>query len=193
MLCCRSTSGRRYRRLRSRTTTLRSSDVSAAQSIACGAPSECALYRSPSDCHRSYQASAGDTLTIGTTLTGARVYIAFAGGLIADEVLGSASTYLPAEFGGYKGRALEQGDILQLKLPGHEISNRTTPDEFRPPITGSWAVRACDGAIVLRSGPIAMTNSKLPLRMNYTCNIVPRSLRINEFRSGPGPIMVKIR
>ncbi len=110
-----------------------------------GAPSECALNGSPIDFHSSYQASAGDTLNIGATLIGARVYIAFAGGLIADEVLGSASTYLPAELGGYKGRALEQGDILQLKLPGHEISNRTTPDEFRPPITSSWAVRACDG------------------------------------------------
>ena len=110
-----------------------------------GAPSECALNGSPIELHRSYRANAGGELHLGAAQSGARAYIAFAGGLVADEMLGSGSTYSPAEFGGFKGRALEQGDCLQLNLPGHETGSRTTPDEFRPPITGSWAVRACDG------------------------------------------------
>ena len=111
-----------------------------------GAPSECALNGRPIEFHRSYQATTDDELFVGAAQTGARVYIAFAGGLIADEILGSGSTYLPAEIGGYKGRALEQGDRLQLSLPGHAKSSRTTPEEFRPPITSRWAVRTCDGA-----------------------------------------------
>ena len=110
-----------------------------------GAPSECALNGSPIEFHRSYQANTGDELFLGAAQTGARVYIAFAGGLIADEILGSGSTYLPAEIGGYKGRALEQGDRLQLSLPGHAKNSRTTPEEFRPPITNRWAVRTCEG------------------------------------------------
>lgn len=110
-----------------------------------GAPSKCTLDGSPVEIHRSYRANAGDELHLGAALTGARAYIAFAGGLVADEMLASRSTYLPAEFGGFKGRALGQGDCLQLKLPGDATSSRTTPDEFRPPITGTWAVRACDG------------------------------------------------
>jgi biotin-dependent carboxylase-like uncharacterized protein len=110
-----------------------------------GAPSECALNGRPIDFHRSYRANAGDELHLGAALAGARAYIAFAGGLVADEMLASRSTYLPAEFGGFKGRALRQGDCLQLNLPGHELDSRTTPNEFRPPITSSWAVRACDG------------------------------------------------
>jgi biotin-dependent carboxylase-like uncharacterized protein len=110
-----------------------------------GAPSKCTLNGSPVEIHRSYRANAGDELHLGAALTGARAYIAFAGGLVADEMLASRSTYLPAEFGGFKGRALRQGDCLQLKLPGDATSSRTTPDEFRPPITGTWAVRACDG------------------------------------------------
>ena len=110
-----------------------------------GAPSECALNGSPIEFHRSYQANTCDELFLGAAQTGARVYIAFAGGLIADEILGSGSTYLPAEIGGYKGRALEQGDRLQLSLPGHAKNSRTTPEEFRPPITNRWAVRTCEG------------------------------------------------
>ena len=109
-----------------------------------GAPSKCTLNGSLVEIHRSYRANAGDELNLGAALTGARAYIAFAGGLVADEMLDSKSTYLPAGFGGFKGRALQQGDCIQLNLPGHEIDNRTTPEEFRPPITGTWAVRACD-------------------------------------------------
>ena len=109
-----------------------------------GAPSECGLNGSPIEFHRSYRANADDELRLGAAQTGARAYIAFAGGLIADESLGSGSTYLPAEFGGYQGRALEQDDTLQFELPAHQSSSRTTPDEFRPMITNSWAVRACD-------------------------------------------------
>ncbi len=111
-----------------------------------GAPSECALNGSPIEFHRSYRANTGDKLSLGAAQTGARVYIAFTGGLIADEILGSGSTYLPAEIGGFKGRALEQGDRLQLSFPGHAKSSRTTPNEFRPPITNRWAVRTCEGA-----------------------------------------------
>jgi biotin-dependent carboxylase-like uncharacterized protein len=111
-----------------------------------GAQSECALNGRPIEYHRSYRATTGDELFLSAAQTGARVYIAFAGGLIADEILGSGSTYLPAEFGGYKGRALEQGDRLQLSFPGHAKSSRTTPNEFRPPITNRWAVRTCEGA-----------------------------------------------
>jgi biotin-dependent carboxylase-like uncharacterized protein len=109
-----------------------------------GAQSKCTLNGSPVEIHRSYRANAGDELFLGAALTGARAYIAFAGGLVADEMLGSRSTYMPAGFGGFKGRALQQGDCLQLNLPSHEIDSRTTPEEFRPPITGTWAVRACD-------------------------------------------------
>ncbi|WP_419880677.1 biotin-dependent carboxyltransferase family protein [Peribacillus sp. B-H-3] len=51
-------------------------------------------------------------LTFGACKQGCRCYISFSGGLIAEEVLGSRSTYLRAEFGGYRGRALKKDDIL---------------------------------------------------------------------------------
>jgi allophanate hydrolase subunit 2 len=53
--------------------------------------------------HRTLAVAAGDELEIGPAKSGARNYLAFAGGIEVDEVLGSASTYLPAGFGGFKG------------------------------------------------------------------------------------------
>lgn len=40
------------------------------------------------------------------------VYLAFAGGLVVDTVMGSASTYTRGGFGGLQGRALKAGDVL---------------------------------------------------------------------------------
>jgi antagonist of KipI len=44
--------------------------------------------------------------------SGARCYIAVAGGFSVPPVLGSRSTYLPGGFGGYSGRQLRAGDTL---------------------------------------------------------------------------------
>ena len=46
--------------------------------------------------HCTREASAGDELHIGPAELGARIYLAFAGGLRAPEILGSSSTSLPA-------------------------------------------------------------------------------------------------
>ena len=62
--------------------------------------------------HRTLVLAEGDELDVGPAKAGARNYVAFAGGIVADAVLGSASTYLPAGFGGFRGRALRAGDVL---------------------------------------------------------------------------------
>lgn len=86
-------------------------------------------------------AEAGDVLAIGAAEQGARVYLAFAGGLTADEILGSRSTYLPAGMGGHQGRALDEGDKLGVCPTGAQ--RLRTPAEFRLPMSSSWALRAC--------------------------------------------------
>ncbi len=57
---------------------------------------------------------AGGTLVFGATQTGARCYLAVAGGICVEPFLGSASTHLVSGLGGFAGRALRKGDILQL-------------------------------------------------------------------------------
>jgi antagonist of KipI len=58
--------------------------------------------------------SGGTILRFIRHTTGCRAYIAFRGGIQADPVLGSASTYLRAGFGGMNGRALRAGDRLEI-------------------------------------------------------------------------------
>jgi biotin-dependent carboxylase-like uncharacterized protein len=107
-----------------------------------GATAECRLNGKTVQQHSVIAVQADDVLSIGAAAEGVRSYIAFAGGLLADEILGSASTYMTAEFGGHKGRALENGDELQLADATRAVSPLETPAEFRLPILKSWMIRA---------------------------------------------------
>jgi biotin-dependent carboxylase-like uncharacterized protein len=94
--------------------------------------------------HATIFAKAGDTLTIGGSGQGARCYVAFAGGLRAEELLGSSSTYLPGELGGLAGGALKKGDQLSLHADTPVVAGTSTPADYRLPMSSSWALRACD-------------------------------------------------
>ena len=96
------------------------------------------------NCHECILISPGDELAVGSVSSGARVYIAFSGGLDSEVVLGSASTNIQAAFGGLEGRALRSGDTLRaLGLPAAAAS---TPSRFRPRSTRSVALRTCEAA-----------------------------------------------
>jgi biotin-dependent carboxylase-like uncharacterized protein len=56
--------------------------------------------------------AAGETLTIDRAADGCRCWLALRGGLAVPKVMGSRSTFMPAGFGGYFGRALRSGDVL---------------------------------------------------------------------------------
>ncbi len=61
----------------------------------------------------SATARRGQTLTLRPPASGARAYLALGGGIDVPLILGSRSTHLRSEFGGFGGRALEQGDVLR--------------------------------------------------------------------------------
>lgn len=94
--------------------------------------------------HATVFAKAGDRLAVGGSAQGARCYIAFAGGLNVAELLGSSSTYLPGELGGFSGRALKKGDELRLHADARAVTELSTPADYRLPMSTSWALRACD-------------------------------------------------
>ncbi|MDQ6672834.1 MAG: biotin-dependent carboxyltransferase family protein [Chloroflexota bacterium] len=62
----------------------------------------------------SWLGRAGSTLSFGDRRTGARAYLALAGGLAVPVVLGSRATDLRAGFGGLAGRPLRAADRLPL-------------------------------------------------------------------------------
>lgn len=94
--------------------------------------------------HAAVVARAGDELAVGAAETGARLYLAVAGGFEADDVLGSTSTNLQAAFGGFRGRVLQAGDTLAT-YTGHTDRLRTPP-EFRLPMPSSWGLRTCESS-----------------------------------------------
>jgi biotin-dependent carboxylase-like uncharacterized protein len=84
---------------------------------------------------------AGDILTLSFARDGCRAYIAIAGGLKIPEFMGSCSTYLPAEFGGYEGRALRTGDILTTSHRPREAP-RKIPKGYAPQLSRHIVLRA---------------------------------------------------
>lgn len=58
---------------------------------------------------------AGATLQFGRRIGGLRAYLAVRGAIAVDPVMGSASTYARAGFGGHQGRPLRKGDVLLLR------------------------------------------------------------------------------
>ncbi|GAB7387938.1 5-oxoprolinase subunit PxpC [Bacillaceae bacterium] len=59
----------------------------------------------------------GSVLRFGACRSGCRAYLAVAGGFALPEEMGSRSTYLRAGIGGYRGRALREGDVLPWGTP----------------------------------------------------------------------------
>lgn len=68
--------------------------------------------------------TAGTTVKLITEPSGSRTYLAIAGGWDVPEVLGSRSTFLTAGFGGFDGRALNKGDVLNNRKDISDISQR---------------------------------------------------------------------
>jgi antagonist of KipI len=64
--------------------------------------------------NEAFEVAAGTTVAVGPLSAGARAYLAIRGGLMIPEMMQSCSTFLPAEIGGFLGRALRAGDELVI-------------------------------------------------------------------------------
>jgi len=56
----------------------------------------------------------GQILKTGPSRNGARCYLCVAGGIVVRALLGSASTHILTGLGGFEGRALRKGDVLEV-------------------------------------------------------------------------------
>lgn len=81
----------------------------------CGGNLSPSLNDRPMDMSCPIRVQKGDVLTFGQPKNGCRAYLAVHGGININKVMGSYSTYLRAQFGGYKGRALQKGDRLEYR------------------------------------------------------------------------------
>jgi biotin-dependent carboxylase-like uncharacterized protein len=77
-----------------------------------GASAEAALAGAAVQPATATHANAGDVLEVGRFFAGRFLYVAVAGGINTEILLGSRSTYLPAHFGGVDGKLIRSGEIL---------------------------------------------------------------------------------
>lgn len=86
---------------------------------------------------RAYRVKKGQTIRFGAAKSGARAYIAFAGGIDVPEVMGSRSTNLKCMLGGWEGRKIQDDDILPLRdfdypetKTGRLLEQKVSPKQY---------------------------------------------------------------
>ena len=87
--------------------------------------------------------SKGDILNFSGLKKGCRAYVTVPGGIDVPSLLGSRSTFLRGEMGGYKGRVIKKGDILFGRM--RPYLNKVWVAEFGGVCTGE--------AVVFRPNP----------------------------------------
>jgi antagonist of KipI len=86
----------------------------------------------------SFFVRAGWKISFTKIDDGMWVYLAVTGGIQAQPILGSRSTYLRGAFGGFKSRQLQAGDIIKTDNYSHaftELAARTLSEGARPAYT----------------------------------------------------------
>ncbi len=110
-----------------------------------GAEIDITLDDVPVPAYRVVNVLSGQVLSLGKIKSGARAYLAVAGGIQCPEYLASKSTFTLGQFGGHSGRALRVGDVLTLA----ELIPQSMPiamrEDARPLIDDEWTLRVIYG------------------------------------------------
>jgi KipI family sensor histidine kinase inhibitor len=129
----------------------------------------------------------GSRLVCGAMTSGCRVYIAVAGGLEVEKVLGSYSTDVGQGFGGYCGRALKAGDWIGIgpaRFSAERLKGRGLPVRFRP----VYPPEATVGFIPSQT-PSRVSTEVLEQLVDETWTVSPQSNRMGIRLSGPSLAM----
>ncbi len=96
---------------------------------------------------RAYHLKTGDRIAFRAPISGCRAYLAVEGGFDLQPIMGSYSTDFFAHFGGYRGRALQPGDVLDRRDPGHgrAIGGRRVVSGILPSYNENLTVRVVTG------------------------------------------------
>lgn len=110
-----------------------------------GANCECRLESQVVGTNSAIMVPAGAVLQCGSTIDGARCYLAIQGGLDVPVVMGSASTDIRGRFGGYQGRRLQGGDVLRIGHTIHPRAGKVRPGALDG-MRGPHSIRVTSGA-----------------------------------------------
>src|SRR5688572_7626105 len=80
--------------------------------------------------HTAAKVGHQSLLKFGGRVAGARAYLAVSGGIMTPVVMNSRSTHIPSRTGGFQGRALRAGDVLQVGEATIGVGARPRPLEL---------------------------------------------------------------
>jgi biotin-dependent carboxylase-like uncharacterized protein len=100
--------------------------------VVTGAEMGMTLNDQPLDVWKSFRVKPGDILDIQQVKSGCRAYLAVNGGIDVPEVMGSRSTYVGGNIGGYHGRLLKAGDIIKCGRAKRLKGIRAMPSDMIP-------------------------------------------------------------
>lgn len=111
-----------------------------------GADMQAKLDDTPIPMWESVAVKAGQTMAMAFAKTGARGYIAIAGGIETTPWLGSRSTFHKAGVGGMDGRAIQPGQVVPV-AEGSGQAGRKVKEESRPAISSDkrWHIEVVAG------------------------------------------------
>ena len=109
-----------------------------------GAKVRASLEGRPLHSWMSFEAKAGETLTVDETREGFRYYVGFSGTPVLEKIIGSYATNLECRFGGYRGRALQKGDRIDFE-DIRMVDVQRIPEEFIPRMMQPHTLRVVEG------------------------------------------------
>jgi biotin-dependent carboxylase-like uncharacterized protein len=93
----------------------------------------------------TFRVKPGDILDIQQVKSGCRAYLAVNGGIDVPLVMGSRSTYVGGNIGGYHGRLLKTGDVLKCGQGKSLNGVRKMPPDMIPSYPQELTIRAIPG------------------------------------------------
>ena len=141
------------------------------------------------------QARKGQVLSLRVPASGARGYLTLTGGVDVPLVLGSRSTQLRGQFGGFQGRPLEKGDVIRAIGAATSDAAATAippfgfgaePPEFALPLTDQALDENVIAVRVLPAGEYdRYTDDSLRAFWSADWKITPQSNRYGYRLEGP--------
>jgi antagonist of KipI len=109
-----------------------------------GAKVRASLEDRPVQSWMTFEARAGETLTIDEVREGFRYYVGFSGSPVLEKIIGSYTTNLECRFGGYRGRALQKGDTIGFE-DIRQVDAKCISEEFIPCMMPPHTLRVVEG------------------------------------------------